>query len=116
MAATVHKLSFGPVKPKQTTRSPILEENQGRRGVRLVTLFNMIDIQKEYTNCTMVYDGRRVRKLVQGHDASEWITRDELKRFVIDIINAAKIDSGIMDYMRKNPFPFFKKHNNSSAG
>ena len=107
MSATVHKLSFGPVKPRQRriTREILLEERPSRRGVKLVTLFNMID----YGNCAMVYDGRKIRKLVQGNDVSQWITRDELKRFVIDIINAAKADTEIRDYMRENPFPFMKK-------
>jgi hypothetical protein len=97
MAASVHKLNFGSRKPRQRTRNSLLEERRGRRGVKLVTLFNMLDIQKDYGSCTMVYDGRRIRKLVQGHDVSGWLTRSEMKRFVIDIINAAKVNKKIRE-------------------
>ena len=90
-------------------RDPLVDFESGKRGVRLVALFNMVDLQKDYPGYSMVYDGRRIRKLVQGKDMSDYITRDELQRFVVDIINAAKEDKRILGYMKENPFPFRAK-------
>jgi hypothetical protein len=88
-------------------RDPMDEPTQSR--VKLVTLFSSVDIQKDYFNCSMVYDGRIFRKLVPWSKETLEPTRDEMKRFVMDIINAAKRDREIRDYMRQNPFPFLRK-------
>jgi hypothetical protein len=87
---------------------PVVESLRKIRNsrVKLVTLFNSIDLQKDYGRYSMVYDGRKFRKLVAWSQDTLEPTRDELKRFLIDIINAAKKDREIREFMKKNPFPF----------
>jgi len=85
-------------------RDPMEEPHQSR--VRLVTLFNSVDIQKDYHNCTLVYDGRRIRKLVPWSEDALEPSKEEWKQFVMDILRAARDDKGISEYIRQNPFPF----------
>lgn len=87
---------------------PVVESLRRIRSskVELVTLFNSVDLQKDYGGYAMVYDGRKFRKLVRGLKETLEPTRDELKRFLIDIIRAAKGDKEIKDFIKKNPFPF----------
>ena len=82
-----------------------LKENLMRREskVRLVALFNMIDIQKEYSGYTMVYDGRAFRKLVPGMQGTQSPTRSELALFVNEILEAAKTQKDIYEFLKNNP-------------
>lgn len=79
------------------------------RKVELVTLFSSVDLQKDYGGYSMVFDGRKFRKLVSWSDETQEPTREELRRFAIDIIRAAKKDSGIREFIKKNPFPFLPR-------
>ena len=83
----------------------ILKESlmKADKKVRLVALFNMVDIQKEYNGYTMVYDGRAFRKLVPGLQGTQTPSRQELVVFAKDIVGAAKEQKDIHDFMVKNP-------------
>lgn len=93
-----------PANPFSLIREP-LNENPMRREskVRLVALFNMVDIQKDYIGYTMVYDGRAFRKLVPGMQGTQSPTRSELALFVNEILEAAKTQKDIYEFLKNNP-------------
>ncbi len=71
--------------------------------VELFTLFTSMDIQKDYGRFTMVYDGRSFRKLVHGMRGSVDPKPGEILHFVKDILEAARSDERIVDYLDANP-------------
>ncbi len=75
------------------------------KKVELVTLFNSIDIQKEYDGFTLVFNGKRFRKLVPGVEGTQLLTRKELSRFIVDILEAVKSDWKIREFIEKNRLP-----------
>jgi hypothetical protein len=81
-------------------------EEPHRRGVMLVMLFNSIDIQKDYRGYSMVFDGRKIRKLVPGVDMDLPPSRKELIRFLKDVSDAAEHDEKIWEYLERNPLPY----------
>jgi hypothetical protein len=96
------------LKKNQTRHLHIVRDpldEPARNRVRLVTLFNSVDLQKDYHGYCMVYDGRKIRKLVRWSRETLDPTKEEIRRFLIDIINAAKKDQEIRDFIKKNPFP-----------
>ena len=86
-------------------RDPLQERARGvsEGQVKLVTLFNSIDLQKDYENCTMVYDGRRFRKIVRGSSITRLPSKDDLIRFIRDILKATETEKQIKDFIEKNP-------------
>ena len=92
---------------KNSTKEPLLESLRApkEKKVELAILFNSIDIQKEYEGFTLVFNGKRFRKLVRGVDGTQIPTRKELARFIFDIIEAAKSDDKIKAFIEKNRLP-----------
>ena len=92
---------------KNSTKEPLLEilRTSKEKKVELVVLFNSIDIQKEYEGFTLVFNGKRFRKLIPGVDGTQIPARKELARFIMDIIEAAKSDDEINGFVKKNRLP-----------
>ena len=81
-----------------------LEEDPGDR-VRLVTLFSSKDLQRDYRGYTIVYDGKKFRKLVKGLGMTLVPSRKELIRFLRDLEDAVETDKEVSDFIERNPPP-----------
>lgn len=74
-------------------------------GVKLVTLFTSVDLQKGYRGYTMVFDGRGFRKLIHGVRGDFEPKKGEIARFLRDIYDAAEHDDRIQGFLDRNPPP-----------
>jgi len=94
-----------PKQPPMRSLEPLTEKVRNIRdgNVKLATMFNSVDLQGDYNGYTMVYDGRKFRKLIPGVREEQEPSKIELVRFVLDLVSAAHKDPKVLQFIQSHP-------------
>jgi len=102
--------TIGP-QPAQSSAPKIPEpltdslKDKKDNSVKLVDLFNSVELEKDYGKYSLAFDGRKIRKHVPGVRDRPEPSEEEVQRFITDINRAASSDQAVAGYLKTNPLP-----------